>query len=116
MEGSIDIRLIVTLAGMLVSVAGAAAVAKIQLKMINDQLKDIESRLRTMDKRIDRNDNQTDLADQRIKVLADMNSVPERDKLSRAFERSEVLLPLLSQRLDKLEHMHNGQHPPVHAK
>ena len=116
MDGSIDIRLIVTLAGMLVSVAGAAAVAKMQLKIINDQLKDIESRLRTMDKRIDRNDNQTDLADQRIKILADMNSVPERDKLSRAVEKTEVLMPLLSQRIDKLEQMHNGQHPQVQEK
>ena len=53
MDGSIDIRLIVTLAGMLFSVAGAAAVAKMQLKIINEQLKDIESRLRVMDKRVD---------------------------------------------------------------
>ena len=53
MDGAIDIRLIVTLGGILFSVAGAAAVGKIQIKVIQETLNDIESRLRKIDQRID---------------------------------------------------------------
>ena len=34
MEGGIDIRLVVTIAGILFSVAGASAVAKMQIKQL----------------------------------------------------------------------------------
>lgn len=42
MDGAIDIRLIVALAGILVSVAGASAVGKMQIKSILYQLKDAD--------------------------------------------------------------------------
>ena len=54
MDGAVDIRLIVTLAGILFSVAGAAAVGKMQIKSIIESLTDVEKRLREIDKRIDR--------------------------------------------------------------
>ena len=46
MDGAIDARLLITLGGILFSVAGAAAVGKMQIKVILEQLADIESRLR----------------------------------------------------------------------
>ena len=45
MEGAIDIRLIVTLGGILFSVAGAAAVGKMQIRSILDAMGDVEKRL-----------------------------------------------------------------------
>ena len=53
MEGAIDVRLIVTLGGILFSVAGAAAVGKMQIKAILETLTDLEKRLRNLDKRLD---------------------------------------------------------------
>ena len=41
MEGAIDIRLVVTLAGILFSVAGASAVAKLQIKQLIAKLEDM---------------------------------------------------------------------------
>ena len=37
MEGGIDVRLVVTIAGILFSVAGASAVAKMQIKQLVDK-------------------------------------------------------------------------------
>ena len=54
MEGAIDIRLVVTLAGILFSVAGASAVAKLQIKQLIEKLEDMEQRLRKLDSRGDK--------------------------------------------------------------
>jgi|TARA_R100000315_G_C5230354_1_gene141394 hypothetical protein len=110
MDGSIDIRLIVTLAGMLFSVAGAAAVAKMQLKIINEQLKDIESRLRVMDKRVDH----TELTGQRVDVLSKMLSPDARETLHRSLASMETRLENCEVELNRLRNMHNGKHPEVH--
>ena len=112
MEGSIDIRLIVTLTGMLVSVAGAAAVAKMQLKIINEQLKDIESRLRVMDKRVDH----TELTGQRVDVLSNMLSPERREVLHRSLANMEARIQNIENEVSGLRSMHNGNHPEVHSK
>ena len=41
MEGAIDVKLLITLGGILFSVAGAAAVGKMQIKAIQDTLFDL---------------------------------------------------------------------------
>ena len=51
MDGAIDLRLIITLGGILFSVAGAAAVGKMQIKVILENLADMEKRLRDRGKR-----------------------------------------------------------------
>ena len=53
MDGAIDLRLIITIGGILFSVAGAAAIGKMQIAAILSQLTDIETRLRAIDRRID---------------------------------------------------------------
>jgi hypothetical protein len=90
MEGAIDIRLIVTLGGILFSVAGAAAVGKMQIKVIQDTLNDIEARLRKIDQRIDTLENGEGVVKQR---LADI-----------AYLKAES---------DRMHKIHNGVHPPV---
>ena len=56
----IDLRMLLTLGGMLVSVVSAAAIARQQIKQLTEQIKDIETRLRQLDSRLDKNDNNTD--------------------------------------------------------
>ena len=53
MDGAVDIRLIVTLGGILFSVAGAAAVARYQIKALIEKINDIETRIRFLDKSTD---------------------------------------------------------------
>lgn len=109
----LDARMIITIGGMLASVVTSFIVVRQRVTELEADLKDAITTLRKLDGRLDKNDTQTDLVAQRLKVVADMNSPSERDKLSRAFERTEVLLPLLDERINRLEHMHNGKHPDV---
>ena len=113
MEGAIDIRLVVTLAGILFSVAGASAVAKMQIKQLVEKLEDVEQRLRKMDARSDKLITATETQEQRISILAKMAS-PEnlrRDHM----QLSEMLTTIknLEKGYDRLYSMHNGKHPPV---
>ena len=54
MDGSVDVRLIITLGGILFSIAGTAAVARSQISRLTELLKDIESRTRAADNRVDK--------------------------------------------------------------
>lgn len=113
MEGAIDLRLVVTLGGILFSIAGASAVAKMQIKQLVDKLNDVEQRLRKMDSNYDKLHTSTETQEQRIAVLANMAS-PEnlrRDHM----QLSEMLTTIknLEKGYDRLYSMHNGKHPPV---
>ena len=113
MEGAIDLRLIITVGGILFSVAGAAAIGKMQIKVILENLADIEKRLRGMDRRIDSLDTSTEKQEQRINILAQMSS-PEnlrRDHMASAAMQSDI--QYLKSETVSLRKMHNGVHPPV---
>ena len=113
MEGAIDLRTILTLGGVLFSVAGASAVAKMQIKQLTEALEDIEQRLRKMDSRCDKLNTSTETQEQRINILAKMAS-PEnlrRDHMQLAEMLTNV--KQLEKNYDRLYAMHNGKHPPV---
>ena len=97
MDGAIDARLLITLGGILFSVAGAAAVGKMQIKVILEQLADIESRLRVIDQRVD----QTEITSQRVDVLSAMMSPAEREKANLDHALAEIT---------HLKKIHNGSH------
>lgn len=54
MDGAIDLRLVVSIAGILISLGGAMAVTKQSLKVQADLISDLEARLRQLDSRTDR--------------------------------------------------------------
>ena len=113
MDGAIDLRLIISLGGILFSVAGASMMAKMQIKVILENLADIEIRLRGMDRRIDSLDTATEKQEQRINILAQMSS-PEnlrRDHMAAAAMQAD--LSYLKSETVSLRKMHNGVHPPV---
>ncbi len=113
MEGGIDIRLVVTIAGILFRVAGASAVAKMRIRQLVEKLDDVEQRLRKMDARSDKLITATETQEQRINILAKMAS-PEnlrRDHMQLAEIVTHV--ERLQKDCDRLYAMHNGAHPPV---
>lgn len=113
MDGAIDIRLLTTIGGILFSVAGAAAMGKLQLKVLQDTLQDLEQRTRGIDKRIDMLENAESVIKQRLDILSKMNS-PEnlrRDHMQMATILSE--LNYLKSETERLHKIHNGVHPPV---
>jgi len=113
----LDARLIITIGGMAASVITSFIVVRQKVNELEADLKDALSKLSGLDNRLDRNDTSTDLVAQKLKIIADMNSPTERDKLSRSFERLECEVEHLRKDVDahRSEYLksHNGKHPPV---
>ena len=113
MDGAIDIRLIVTLLGVAASIFGGAAVAKMRIKDLQEHISEIHTTLKQNDKRIDILENQCSIIQQRLDILAKMNS-PEnlrRDHIAMAELSSTVAQ--LRKEMDHQLHIHNGKHIPV---
>ena len=113
MDGSVDLRLILTIGGVLFSIAAASGVARMQLKIIEEQLRDIEARLRALDTRLDRSEKESEIGHQRVDVLSKMSDPTTLER--RAREMAEVIARVKNIDLDvgELKKMHNGTHPPV---
>lgn len=101
MDGAIDIKLMLTLAGMLVSVVSAAAIAKREIKLLADQAHDIEIRLRKLDQRVDKLENVVDTTQHRIGILAGMSSPDTMERRHREVERLRVEVDQLKREVIK---------------
>ena len=117
MEGSIDIKLLLSLGAMLVSVVSASVFVKQKLasviEQLNDLKKDYESRLRSLDQRTDKQENLIDLNSQKTEVLSSILSPSKLESQHREIERINIMTHNNSDRLTKIEKMHNGVHPIV---
>tara|TARA_R110000824_G_scaffold59429_2_gene159566 strand:+ start:350 stop:721 length:372 start_codon:yes stop_codon:yes gene_type:complete len=117
MEGSVDIKLLLSLGAMLVSVVSASVIVKQKLAAVIEQLsnlqKDYESRLRSLDQRTDKQENLIDLNSQKTEVLSSILSPSQLEKQHREIERISIMTHNNGFRIDRLEKMHNGSHPPV---
>ena len=117
MEGAVDVRLLVTIGGILFSVAGAAAVARMQIKAILESLGDIEKRLRDIDKRIDLLESSSEVVNSRVNTLSEINSVSALAAYNSKITRIEVLLEETRKAVDmhRNEYLsaHNGRHPSI---
>jgi len=80
---SLDVRLILTLAGMAVSVVSAAVIVKTKLAAVIETLSDIESRLRKLDSTVDRQHSQQEVMTQRMSILSAMNSPEHQERKAR---------------------------------
>ncbi len=113
MDGAIDLRLIITLGGILFSVAGAAMVGKMQIKQLTEETKSLFADIRSLDTRCDKLHTLTETQEQRIDILAKMNS-PEnlrRDHMTLAGIQADV--EFLKAEAERMHKIHNGVHPPV---
>ena len=115
MEGAIDLRLLLSLGAILVSVVAASAIVKQKLSSVIIKLDalqtDYESRLRALNRRTDKLENLIDLNQQRTDVISHILSPAELAKANRESARLIVLTESNSLRISKLESMHNGKHP-----
>jgi butyrate kinase len=82
----IDIRMLVTLGGMLASVASAAAIARQQIKHLEEEIKEMKTVCNKMELRLDRNDMTTSINEQKISELSIVSSPKEREGLVRELE------------------------------
>ena len=107
----LDARMMLTLAGMLVSVITAFVIVKTKLQTVIEEISDIEDRLRQMDKAADSQEVTVQNHAQRLDVMSGMLAPKERE--GRARETASILAEVSSLRrdVDKLSNMHNGTHP-----
>ena len=117
MEGSIDIKLLLSLGAMLVSIVSASVLVKAKLGVVIEQVtnlqKDYESRLRQLDQRTDRQENLIDLNSQKTDILSGILSPASLEKQHRETERILVMAESNQRRIMKLEGLHNGKHPVI---
>ena len=117
MDGAIDIKLILTIGGVIFSVAGASAVAKMQLKILADECRSLSKLISGLDQRCDKLHTMTETQEQRLNILAKMSS-PEnlrRDHIEAATFQSEIKerVAQLRKEMDHQLAIHNGKHVPV---
>lgn len=113
MDGAIDLRLVITLLGVAASVFGGAAIAKLQIKQLTEETKSLFADIRSLDGRYDKLHTLTETQEQRIDILAKMNS-PEnlrRDHMTLAGIQADV--EFLKAEAARMHKIHNGVHPPV---
>jgi len=113
MEGTIDIRLVATLAGILVSVATAAAIARQQIKVIEDAVKDMEQRLRGMDRRMDQAESGVSVHEQRVQVLSSMLSPETQERRHKEIANLQARIGANEKDILQLKMLHNGEHPYI---
>tara|TARA_R100001224_G_scaffold83036_1_gene52427 strand:- start:219 stop:563 length:345 start_codon:yes stop_codon:yes gene_type:complete len=113
MDGAVDIKFLVTLGGIIFSVAGAAAVGKMQIKTIIESLGDVEKRLRDIDKRLDVLETNQGIVQNQINTLKSILSPDNLAKQNRELEGIKVSVVEAHKDIDRLFKMHNGSHPEV---
>ena len=70
----LDIRLLISVGAIFVSIASAAAVARYQIGTLLKQISELKFTLVSMDTRLDHNDQSTSNLTHRVDILSDMMS------------------------------------------
>ena len=113
MDGTIDIKFLITIGGIIFSVAGAAAVGKMQIKAILESLLDIERRLRVIDKRIDDLESHQGVIRNQLNVFKDILGPDNLAAQNREISEIKTNIKELQRDVDRQYRMHNGAHPNV---
>ena len=121
MGEAIDIKLLLTIGAMIVSVVTSSVIVKQKLSAVIERLdalqKDYESRLRKLDQRTDQQENYIDLGAQKVAILSTILSPSNLELKHREIERVigsvaavDVTCKSNERRIQKLESLHNGSH------
>jgi len=124
MDGSIDIKLLLSLASVLVAIVTSSVIVKQKLIVIERRFdalqKDYESRLRNLDQSTDKQENMIALNQAKTSVLSDILAPSNLAQQNREIERIigsviavDVTCKSNERRILKLESLHNGSHPKV---
>jgi hypothetical protein len=109
----LDLRMLLTIGGMLVSVVSAAIIVRQRLQQVVVQLQDVEKRLRAVDIRVDKSEVRAGTANQSLEILSSMLSPDRREKTHRELATIAARLASLERETIHLKTMHNTQHPPL---
>jgi len=94
-----DYKLLMSLGSTLASLAGAFAVVKASVKVLQDQAKDFEKRLRAIDTRIDKATTQIETLAQRQGVINSMMDPAIMERKSREIERLRTEMDFVQRKI-----------------
>lgn len=94
-----DYKLLVSLGSTLASLAGAFAVVKASVKVLQDQAKDFEKRLRAIDTRIDKATTHIETLQQRQGVISSMMDPAVMERKSREIERLRTEMDFVQRKI-----------------
>jgi transcriptional antiterminator Rof (Rho-off) len=81
-----ELDLLLTLIGMGASVVAAAAIARYQIRQLEEQMGELRKAMQANELRLDRNDMTTSMTEQRLNVIAQMNSPENKERQARELE------------------------------
>ena len=81
-----ELDLLLTLIGMGASVVAAAAIARYQIRQLEQQMSELRKAMQANELRLDRNDMTTGMTEQRLNVIAQMNSPENKERQARELE------------------------------
>jgi hypothetical protein len=106
----LDLRMLLTIAGMLVSVVSAFIIVRQKLLTVVEQLQDVEKRLRTVDIRVDKGEVRVSTAHQSLEIISGMLSPDKREIAARELATILVRLDNSEREIAYLKTLHNGKH------
>ena len=81
-----ELDLLLTLIGMGASVVAAAAIARYQIRQLEQQMSELRKAMQANELRLDRNDMTTCMTEQSLNVIAQMNSPENNERQARELE------------------------------
>ena len=106
-----SLRILLTLGGMIASVAAAFAVVRQSVKTLTETLADVEVRLRRLDSKIDRLETEFSTVGQRLNILAQMSSPDSLERRHRELGDLIARVVFMEKNISSIQSMHNGSHP-----
>ena len=97
-----ELDLLLTLIGMGASVVAAAAIARYQIRQLEEQMGELRKAMQANELRLDRNDMTTSMTEQRLNVIAQMNSPENKERQARELEGLRRDVDHLEQRMQSM--------------
>ena len=97
-----ELDLLLTLIGMGASVVAAAAIARYQIKQLEQQVSELRKAMQANELRLDRNDMTTGMTEQRLNVIAQMNSPENKERQARELEGLRRDVDHIEQRMQSM--------------
>ena len=97
-----ELDLLLTLIGMGASVVAAAAIARYQIRQLEQQMSELRKAMQANEIRLDRNDMTTDMTEQRLNVIAQMNSPENKERQARELEGLRRDVDHIEQRMQSM--------------
>jgi|TARA_R110000824_G_scaffold114340_1_gene264804 transcriptional antiterminator Rof (Rho-off) len=97
-----ELDLLLTLIGMGASVVAAAAIARYQIRQLEQQMSELRKAMQANELRLDRNDMTTSMTEQRLNVIAQMNSPENKERQARELEGLRRDVDHIEQRMQSM--------------